>query len=70
MFKRFRALVVDDDGTTRLMLRSMLVTYVILGHSERRTHFGETDETVAKKTAARPAKTARKTTASRRTTAK
>ena len=24
MFKRFRALVVDDDGTTRLMLRSML----------------------------------------------
>lgn len=24
MFKRFRALVVDDDGTTRLMLRTML----------------------------------------------
>ena len=26
-----------------LMLRSMLVTYVILGHSERRSLFGETD---------------------------
>ena len=26
-----------------LMLRSMLVTYVILGHSERRSIFGETD---------------------------
>lgn len=24
MFKKFRALVVDDDGTTRLMLRGML----------------------------------------------
>jgi two-component system chemotaxis response regulator CheY len=24
LFKKFRALVVDDDGTTRLMLRSML----------------------------------------------
>jgi triosephosphate isomerase (TIM) len=29
-----------------------LVEYVIIGHSERRTYFGETDETVNKRTAA------------------
>ncbi len=33
------------------MLKSIGVTYVILGHSEQRTLFGETDENVRKKTA-------------------
>lgn len=32
-----------------LMLRNLGCTYVILGHSERRTYFGETDETVNRK---------------------
>jgi triosephosphate isomerase len=32
------------------MLRELFVRYVILGHSERRTLFGETDEMVNKKT--------------------
>ena len=31
------------------MLTEMGVEYVILGHSERRTYFGDTDETVAKR---------------------
>lgn len=31
------------------MLRELLVNYVVLGHSERRTLFGETDEIVNKK---------------------
>ena len=31
------------------MLRAMGVGYVILGHSERRTYFGDTDATVAKR---------------------
>jgi triosephosphate isomerase (TIM) len=31
------------------MLESMGVTYVILGHSERRSYFGETDKVIAKK---------------------
>jgi triosephosphate isomerase (TIM) len=31
------------------MLRQMLITYVILGHSERRSLFGETDEMINKK---------------------
>lgn len=31
------------------MLARMAVSYVIVGHSERRTHFGETDQTVNKK---------------------
>ena len=31
------------------MLTSMGVEYVIIGHSERRTYFGETDETVRKR---------------------
>jgi L-erythrulose 1-phosphate isomerase len=35
-----------------LMLRDCGATLVELGHSERRTHFGETDETVAQKTQA------------------
>jgi triosephosphate isomerase len=34
------------------MLRELFVRYVILGHSERRTLFGETDETVNRKTRA------------------
>ena len=32
-----------------LMLKEMGVEYVVLGHSERRQYFGETDETVNKK---------------------
>ena len=35
-----------------LMVKDCGATIVELGHSERRTHFGETDETVAKKAAA------------------
>jgi triosephosphate isomerase len=34
------------------MLRELFVRYVVLGHSERRTIFGETDETVNRKTRA------------------
>jgi triosephosphate isomerase len=34
------------------MLRELFVRYVVLGHSERRTIFGETDEIVNKKTRA------------------
>ena len=34
------------------MLQAMGVGYVILGHSERRTYFGDTDVTVAKRTRA------------------
>ena len=34
------------------MLVDVGCTYVIIGHSERRQYFGETDETVAKKVAA------------------
>jgi triosephosphate isomerase len=34
------------------MLKDVLCTYVIIGHSERRQFFGETDETVRKKTVA------------------
>src|SRR5688572_11822694 len=34
------------------MLREVFVRYVVLGHSERRTLFGETDEIVNKKTRA------------------
>ena len=34
------------------MLRDVGCTHVIIGHSERRQYFGETDETVRKKTAA------------------
>jgi len=31
------------------MLRALFATHVILGHSERRTYFGETDESINKK---------------------
>jgi triosephosphate isomerase len=34
------------------MLKEIGVTYVIIGHSERRQYFGETDETVNKRTVA------------------
>ena len=34
------------------MLKELGVTYVIIGHSERRQYFGETDETVNKRTKA------------------
>lgn len=34
------------------MLKNVGVTYVIVGHSEQRSYFGETDETVNKKTKA------------------
>ncbi|GAB3057352.1 triose-phosphate isomerase [Virgibacillus ainsalahensis] len=33
-----------------VMLRDLDVTHVVIGHSERREHFAETDETVNKKT--------------------
>ncbi len=44
----------EDEGAftgeiSPLMLRNLGCTYVILGHSERRTYFGETDEGVNKK---------------------
>jgi triosephosphate isomerase len=39
------------------MLRDLFVRYVVLGHSERRTLFGETDEIVNKKTHAAHAAT-------------
>ncbi len=46
----------DHGAFTGEISPSMLVdagcTYVIIGHSERRQHFGETDYTVAKKVAA------------------
>jgi len=35
--------------TSPLMLRAIGATHVILGHSERRQYFGETDETINKK---------------------
>ncbi|MEW6698387.1 MAG: triose-phosphate isomerase [Bacillota bacterium] len=35
-----------------VMLQELGVTYVVLGHSERRQYFGETDESVNKKTQA------------------
>ncbi|MFZ0662188.1 MAG: triose-phosphate isomerase [Acidobacteriaceae bacterium] len=43
-----------DEGaftgeTSPLMLKAIGATHVILGHSERRRYFGETDETVNKK---------------------
>jgi triosephosphate isomerase len=39
------------------MLRELFTRYVVLGHSERRTLFGETDETVNRKTKAALAST-------------
>src|SRR4051812_26329831 len=41
----------DDQGAftgevSPTMLKALNVSYVIVGHSERREHFGETDETV------------------------
>ena len=44
----------ENDGAytgeiSAKMLKSLGVTYVIVGHSERRQYFGETDEIVAKK---------------------
>jgi triosephosphate isomerase len=45
----------EDDGAytgkvSASQLKSLGVTHVILGHSEQRSYFHETDETVAKKT--------------------
>ncbi len=37
---------------TGVMLKDVGCTHVIIGHSERRQYFGETDETVAKRTVA------------------
>ncbi len=47
----------DDNGAwtgevSPLMVKDCGASLVEIGHSERRTHFGETDETVARKTAA------------------
>ena len=44
----------EDKGAftgeiSALMLKDLGVTYTIIGHSERRKYFGETDETVNKK---------------------
>ncbi|MCT2536051.1 triose-phosphate isomerase [Aquibacillus koreensis] len=44
----------EDDGAftgevSPVMLKDIGVTYVVLGHSERREYFAETDETVNKK---------------------
>lgn len=44
----------QDNGAytgeiSHTMLRELFVTYVILGHSERRSYFGETDECVNRK---------------------
>lgn len=44
----------EDEGAytgeiSPLMLKQLFVEYVILGHSERRQYFGETDETVNKR---------------------
>lgn len=38
-------------ATSPLQLRELGVQYVIVGHSERRAHYGETDELIAKKVA-------------------
>ena len=45
----------EDNGAftgevSPVMLKDIGVTYVVLGHSERREYFAETDETVNKKT--------------------
>lgn len=47
----------EDNGAftgeiSGAMLKELGVTYVIIGHSERRAYFAETDETVGKKAAA------------------
>ena len=44
----------ENDGAytgeiSARMIKSLGIPYVIIGHSERRQYFGETDETVAKK---------------------
>ena len=44
----------EDNGAftgevSPIMLKNMGVEYVIIGHSERRQHFGETDQTINKK---------------------
>jgi len=39
-------------GAVSAAMLAQMCGWVIVGHSERRLHFGETDETVAKKTAA------------------
>ena len=41
-----------NSEITTSMLKEMGVEYVVLGHSERRQYFGETDETVNKRTKA------------------
>jgi triosephosphate isomerase (TIM) len=48
-WEREGAFTGEVSGT---MLREAGAEYVIVGHSERRTHFGETDATVNRKTAA------------------
>ena len=44
--------LADEIALSAPMLSSINVDYVIIGHSERRQYFAETDESVAKKTAA------------------
>ena len=43
---------LEEAQVVKAMLTSMGVEYVIIGHSERRTYFGETDVTVNKRTLA------------------
>lgn len=45
----FEASGAFTGETSPLMLREMLISYVILGHSERRSLFGETDVFINKK---------------------
>jgi hypothetical protein len=42
--------IPDAWGYSPVQLKDAGINWVILGHSERRSHFGESSETIAKKT--------------------